>query len=272
MCNNSFMGNGSPGSGTATMSSVTNALRILDSLAQDTSLRVVDVARQLGVADSTAHRLLTALRERGYVIQRPGSAQYEPGPAALRLARRFNTERTLERIAMPHLVALGREVNETVNLQVLVGHEVLFIATVEDSHQLRVAMRAGTRAPSHANAGGKYLLAQLPDDEVRRLLDGRLDPLTTHTVTTVDQLLTQLREVRRMGYALNTGETDEGVRAVAVGVPDFDGTTLAALTMAAPSMRLPSSRIRTVLPHLRRCAEAIADAYRGSTNGAPRRD
>jgi DNA-binding IclR family transcriptional regulator len=75
-----------------------------------------------------------------------------------------------------------------------------------------------------------------------------------------------------MGYALNTGETDEGVRAVAVGVPDFDGTTLAALTMAAPSMRLPSSRIRTVLPHLRRCAEAIADAYRGSTNGAPRRD
>jgi DNA-binding IclR family transcriptional regulator len=161
-------------------------------------------------------------------------------------------------------------VNETVNLQVLVGPEVLFIATVEDHHQLRVAMRAGTRAPSHANAGGKYLLAQLPDDEIRRLMEGRLDPLTSHTLTNVDELLTQLRDVRRMGYALNTGETDEGVRAVAVGVPDFDGTTLAALTMAAPSMRLPSSRIRTVLPHLRRCADAIAGAYRGSSNPSPR--
>jgi DNA-binding IclR family transcriptional regulator len=147
---------------------------------------------------------------------------------------------------------------------------VLFIATVEDHHQLRVAMRAGTRAPSHANAGGKYLLAQLPDDEIRRLMEGRLDPLTSHTLTNVDELLTQLRDVRRMGYALNTGETDEGVRAVAVGVPDFDGTTLAALTMAAPSMRLPSSRIRTVLPHLRRCADAIAGAYRGSSNPSPR--
>jgi DNA-binding IclR family transcriptional regulator len=102
-------------------------------------------------------------------------------------------------------------------------------------------------------------------------MEGRLDPLTTQTVTDVDQLLAQLRDVRRMGYALNTGETDEGVRAVAVGVPDFDGTTLAALTMAAPSMRLPSSRIRSVLPHLRRCAEAIAAAYRGSSSGSPPR-
>jgi Transcriptional regulator len=250
------------------MSSVSNALHILDSLAEDTSLRVIDVARQLGVADSTAHRLLTALRERGYVIQRPGSTLYEAGPATLRLARRFNTERTLERIAMPHLVALGREVNETVNLQVLVGPEVLFIATVEDHHQLRVAMRAGTRAPLHANAGGKLLLAQLPDGEVKRLMEGRLEPLTAHTITSIDRLLTELRNVRRMGYALNTGETDEGVRAVAVGVPDFDGTTLAALTMAAPGTRLPSSQIRSVLPHLRRCADAIAHSYRGSSSGS----
>jgi DNA-binding IclR family transcriptional regulator len=264
------MKNDRPGAVAGTMSSVTNALRILDSLSEDTALRVIDVARQLEVADSTAHRLLTALRERGYVIQRPGSTLYEAGPAALRLARRFNTERTLERIAMPHLVALGKEVNETVNLQVLAGPDVLFIATVEDHHQLRVAMRAGTRAPAHANAGGKLLLAQLPDDEVRRLLKDGLEPLTAHTVTSVDQLLNQLREVRRMGYALNTGETDEGVRAVAVGVSDFDGTTLAALTMAAPSMRLPSSRIRVVLPHLRRSAQAIADAYRGTATGAPR--
>lgn len=260
------MRNATPGA-PVTMSSVSNALRILDLLGDGTSLRVVDVARQLGVADSTAHRLLTALREHGYVMQRPGSSQYEAGPAALRLARRVNTERALERVAMPHLLALGQEVDETVNLQVLVGSDVLFIASVEDHHQLRVALRVGTRGPAHANAGGKLLLAQLSDDEVRRLVDGSLNALTSHTLTTTDALLAELHEVRRMGYALNTGETDEGVRAIAVPVLDFDGSVLAALTMAAPSTRLPSSRIRVVLPHLRRTADAISRAHRGTSNG-----
>lgn len=246
------------------MSSVSNALRILDLIGDDTGLRVVEVARYLGVADSTAHRLLTALRESGYVTQRQGSARYEVGPAALRLARRLNTERSLERVAMPHLAALGSELNETVNLQILVGHEVLFLASVEDHHQLRVALRTGTRAPAHANAGGKVLLAQMPDDAVRALVDGMLTPLTSNTVGSVDGLLADLRQARKMGYAVNNGETDEDVRAVAVPVPDADGTVLAALSLAAPSTRLPASRVRHILPHLRRTAQAIAEDYRGS--------
>lgn len=247
------------------MTSVSKALQILDLLGDGVSLRVVDVARQLGVANSTAHRLLSTLRDNGYLSQQEGMSRYEAGPAAVRLARRVSTERAFERIALPHLQALRREVNETINLQVLVGREVLFIASVEAHQQLRVALRVGTRRAAHANAGGKLLLAQFTDEEVRERLGEELTSLSPNTIIDLDELFKNLNSIRQKGYALNTGETDEGVRAVAVGVPDSDGTLIAALSLAAPATRLPSSRVRILLPHLRSTAQAIVDDYRGST-------
>jgi DNA-binding IclR family transcriptional regulator len=242
-----------------------NALQILDLLGEGISLRVVDVAHKLGVANSTAHRLLSTLRDNGYLRQQEGSSRYEAGPAALRLARRVNTERALERIALPHLQALRRDVNETVNLQVLVGNEVLFIASVEAHHQLRVALRVGTRGAAYANSGGKLLLAQLTDEEVRERLGEKLEGLAPHTIVKMDELLKNLSDIRQKGYALNTGETNEGVRAVAVGIPGSDGTVIAALSLAAPATRLSIGRVRVFLPYLKATALAIFDDYRGST-------
>jgi DNA-binding IclR family transcriptional regulator len=245
------------------MSSVTSALRVLDLVEDGVSLRVVDVSRRLDLPNSTAHRILNTLREHGYLRQQAGSSRYEAGPGVLRLARRVNTEQALERIAMPHLHALRQEVNETVNLQVLVGNEVLFIASVEDHHQLRVAQRAGTRSPAYANAGGKLLLALLTDDEVRTLVRDDFKALTSHTIQSTERLIGDLKEIRRQSYAVNISETDEGVHAVAVGISDDDGTTIAALSLAAPAIRLPMARIALVLPHMRSAAAAVASDYRG---------
>lgn len=247
------------------MSSVANALRILDLLEDGVQLRVVDVARHLGVASSTAHRLLNTLRQVGYVRQNEGSTRYLPGPSVLRLARRISTERTLQEIALPHLQQLCRDLNETVNLQVLAGHEVLFLASAEDQHRLRVAHLApGTRRPSHGLAGGKILLAQLDPDRVRDLLGPKLAAMTPHTMVDLDRLLAELEVIRAQGYAVNTGETDEGVHAVAVPVLDTDGQAFAALSLAAPAARLPTVRIPLVLSHLRAASAAVSDTYFGA--------
>lgn len=250
------------------LSSVANALHVLDLLGDGVELRVTDVAASLGIANATAHRVLTSLKGHGYLRQPPGSTRYVAGPAVLRLARRISFERTLRTIATPHLQALCRSVRETVNLQILVGADVLFIVSAEDQHRLRVAQRGGTRGPAHANAGGKVLLSSLADDEVRRLTGDRLEGLTPHTITDIDQLLAELREVRRQGHGMNTGETDEGVRAVAVPVTDSSGDSLAALSLAAPEMRLPDVRIPLVLPLLRETAQAISRDCTASGLGA----
>jgi DNA-binding IclR family transcriptional regulator len=251
------------------MSSVANALRLLDLLEEDSQLRVVDVARRLDVGNSTAHRLLVTLRECGYLRQDGSSPRYTVGPAALRLARRINTEQALKRAATPHLEALCAAVNETVNLEILVGADVLFIASAEDRHRLRVAQQAGLRSPAYANAGGKVLLAALTDDEVRELLRESMNPRTTRTVIDIDELIGLLVPVRDLGHATNLGEADEGVHAIAVGVPDTDGSLLAAVAIAAPAGRFPGSRMKSVLPSLRSTAAAIAQSYAGSRRRGP---
>lgn len=244
------------------MSSVANALRLLDLLEEDSRLRVVDVARRLDVGNSTAHRLLVTLRECGYLRQEGSSPRYTVGPAVLRLARRINTEQALKRAATPHLETLCAAVNETVNLEILVGTDVLFVASAEDRHRLRVAQQAGLRSPAHANAGGKVLLAALTDDEIRELIR-EMSPQTARTIVDVDELIATLASVRDLGHATNLGEADEGVHAIAVGVPDTDGTLLAAVAVAAPAARFPCARMTSILPSLRSTAEAIAQSYGG---------
>ncbi|MGW4822794.1 IclR family transcriptional regulator [Streptomyces sp. NPDC004227] len=248
------------GGSSGSLSSVSNALRVLDMLGDGVELRVVDVAKSLGVANATAHRVLTALKDHGFVRQVPDSTRYLPGPAVLRLARRISAERTLRTIATPHLQALCRDLKETINLEILVGSDVLFIASAEDQHRLRVVQRAGTRGPAYANAGGKVLLSELPDDEVRHLVGDKLQALTSHTVTAMNRLLADLEQVRQRGYGMNVGETDEGVHAVAVPVVDHD-RMIAALSLAAPEARLPSVRVPMVVPRLLETAAAISADY-----------
>lgn len=251
------------------MSSVANALRILDMLDEASELRVVDVSRRLRVANSTAHRLLNALRSQGYLRQEEGSTKYLPGQALLRLARKINTEYALGQIALPHLQALRDAVNETVNLQILVDGEVLFLASAEDQHRLRVATRSGTRGPAHANAGGKMLLAQLDQEEIRSRIGEHPISITAKTHVNIEDILAELGGIQRRGYALNLGETDEGVNAVAVPIFDLDGTAMAALSVAAPAARLPLVRVPTLLPYLQTTSSAISASYFGTGPEAP---
>jgi DNA-binding IclR family transcriptional regulator len=240
------------------LSSVSNALQVVELLGDGVELRVVDVAAALQVSNATAHRILSSLKEHGFVRQPPGSTRYLPGPAVLRLARRVSFDRVLRLITTPRMQALCRDLKETINLEILVGGEVLFLASAEDHHRLRVALRAGTRSPAHACAGGKVLLSSLADDEVRQRVGDQPEAVTDRTLADVDRLLADLRQIRHRGYGISVGEIDLGVHAVAVPVTDAGGGTLAALSLAAPEVRLPTVRIPMVVPHLQNAASLIA--------------
>jgi DNA-binding IclR family transcriptional regulator len=245
------------------LASVTNALRLLSMLSVEPTIRVVDVSRRLNVAPSTSHRLLTCLKDEGFMQQVRGSKKYTVGPELLRLARHFSSQNSLERSARPHLEALCREVNEAVNLQILIRDEVLCLdAVVEDRHALHVKQIAGRRAAAHASAAGKVLLATLPPEEREALIrDHGLPAVTGRTITDPAAFEAELRQVRSQGYATNMGEREDGVHAVAVPVLDLDENPIAAIAVAAPSTRLPAARVPGLLRNLRRTRAAITADY-----------
>ncbi|MBO9521314.1 MAG: IclR family transcriptional regulator [Nocardioidaceae bacterium] len=245
------------------LASVTNALRLLSMLSSQPELRVVDVSRRLGIAPSTSHRLLSCLKEEGFMQQARSSKRYMVGPELLRLARHFSSQNSLERLARPHLVSLCRLVDEAVNLQILVGHEVLCLdAVVEDRHDLHVKRIAGRRVAAHASAAGKVLLAALPTSARQALYSEHgLPSITDRTIVDDEEFEAELARVRAAGYATNLGEREDGVHAVAVPVLDLNDNPMAALAVAAPAVRLPKARVPGLVRDLRRARAAITAEY-----------
>lgn len=234
------------------LTSVDNALLLLQMLRDQGGVRVSEAAEELGIARSTAHRLLAMLVYRDFAVQ-DDHRNYVPGPAlsASQVVGRpvQQTRRTLH----PHMEVLRERVQETVNLVVRIGTQVRFLATVESTQVLHVGDRQGTILPAHRASGGKALLAELAPDRLRALY--RPESSATGSAASAESddpplpdgswegLLHELESIRGCGYSLNIDETEPGISAIGRAVHHSSGEALAALSIAMPSARLDKSRI-----------------------------
>lgn len=240
--------------------SVDNALRILQMLRDSGQVRVSDVAVELGIARSTAHRLLAMLVYRDFAVQAEDRS-YRPGPAIAAEPLRGEPTQRLRQVMRPHMEALCDQVTETINLMVRLGTQTRFLHTVESARVLRVGNRQGTILPAWKTSGGKVLLAELPDAQLTGVLRGASGrPPDGMTAAERRSLVTQLRLVRDQGYAENIEESESGVCAIGVCVRDRLGGPVAALSVSAPSVRYTPDRSRVFLRELRTTvARAQAD-------------
>src|ERR1700678_2181598 len=148
--------------------SVDYALQLLLMLKRDGVLRVSDAAAELGVARSTAHRIISMLRFRGFVEQ-ARDRTYRAGSAFADLGGGPSSAAALLGIARPHLVRLTEKAGETSNLMIRLGSDVQFIDSIESKKALRVGSRVGVRLAARGASGGRVLLADLPFEEVALL-------------------------------------------------------------------------------------------------------
>ncbi len=244
---------------TYSLESVDNALRILELLDTRGELRVYEAAAELGVARSTAHRLLATLRYRGFVAQDPAGRVYRPGRVLAQMGLHAFAQRDIRQVARRHLEELCAEVGETVHLMVLEGNGVRFVDGVEGTQPLRVGLRIGILLPAHATAGGKALLAAMPAEQIRDLYPRGVPTLTPDTLATLQQIEDALAEVSRVGYATNVSESAEGVAAVSVAVRDPLGRPIAAVAVASPIERMPRARVAGVVSRLHQTALRVSD-------------
>lgn len=236
--------------------SVVRALAVLEALAEaDGDVALAQLAATLELPVPTVHRLLKTLAARGYVRQ-ADSRRYVLGPALIPLGLRATPQLALDARAV--LQELEDEVGETANLAVLDGDFVLYVAQVPSRHRMRMFTEVGRRALPHATGVGKAMLATLPDDRVRALVRRTGMPqLTDATLATEEALLSDLRETRRRGFAVDDGEHEVGVRCIAIAIPDASsGPT--AVSISGPAARVTEVVIPDAVAALTRAARTLS--------------
>jgi IclR family transcriptional regulator, acetate operon repressor len=231
--------------------SVDHALRLATLLQQEGPLRVSEAAQRLGVARSTAHRLLAMLVYRDFADQ-DEDRRYVAGPALLRSGAPEPVAH-LREVALPHLQGLTARTAETSNLVVVVADQVRFAATVECSQVLRVGDREGRVLPAHLASGGLAVLAARSEAEIRELYGG-----PDSAVADVDAFLRSLRRVSRQGFAVNPQRTEAGVTAIGCALPRPAKGVSAAISLAMPTTRYRREQLSEWARQLSTTADRIS--------------
>ncbi|MCV2489322.1 IclR family transcriptional regulator [Geodermatophilus sp. YIM 151500] len=231
------------------ISSVDHALQLATALQVEGSLSVSEAATRLGVARSTAHRLLAMLVYRDFAV-RDGDRRYAAGPVLSLGASSQSRTALLRTVAMPHLHALVERVDETVNLQILAGDHVRFIASVECNRALRVSDREGMVFPAHLVSGGKTMLADLPDTQVETFYAEEKWTDRPGQRPDLAALRRELRTVRERGFAINAGRTEDGLTAIGRAVRLDGRRAEAAVSVSMPSVRFSEEDLPRIVAAL----------------------
>jgi len=235
------------------IASVDNALRIATMLQLEGALTVSEVAERLGVAVSTAHRLLAMLVYRDFAVQ-DEARSYRAGPVLELAAHSPSQTSRLRVLALPYLQRLVTVLAESANLTVRAGDTARFIASVECQQALRVGSREGMVFPAHRTTGGLLMLADLSDAELESVYAPERYADRPGERPDLTVLRGELATVRRAGFALNSERSERGVVAVGVPVRAAGGEVVTALSVSLPSVRHDGSRLPTLVAMLRAAA------------------
>jgi IclR family transcriptional regulator, acetate operon repressor len=246
---------------------------LLEAIAsRDQLFSLQSLVEDTGLPKPTLHRMLQQL-ETAAIVQRKGDGRhYGTGVRLRRLAENLllnNTYHGARHVVLRHLV---EEVGESCNITALNGSEVVYLDRVETAAPLRFYLHPGSRVPAHCSASGKLFLAQMTPAQRKRLLEhAPLTRYTAKTVTDLDQLTQELKNVRRNGFALDNEEFLPGLLCVAVLVPTAEGLSNLGVAVQAPIMRMAPEKALQMLPALQRAAMALSnielDAASASNSG-----
>jgi DNA-binding IclR family transcriptional regulator len=238
---------------------LSKGLILLDALGEHPQgITVTDMAREVGLAVSTVHRLLQSEIHHGYVSFDAATKTYRLGMRIFELATRVSSVTSISDAARPIMRELSQTTRETVQLSVLSRNHALFIEKIGTEQPVGIRGAIGDSEPLHATSTGKILLSQLDEPQLTQLLDQiALEPWSVNTITDRGQLLDELEQVRARGYAMANEEYDSGVRALGVPVRNGRGEVRAALCISAPVFRVSQETLLGWLPDLQQAAHAI---------------
>jgi IclR family pca regulon transcriptional regulator len=229
--------------------SLEKGLKVLSAYdASHRRLGLGEVARRTGLSKSAAQRFTHTLHALGYLRQDKETRAYGLSPQVLALGFAYLRSDELVTRATPHLLDANKRCEETVNLTEPDGLQIVYVARVPSRHVVSVDVVLGTRLPMFCTAPGRAILAYLPEDEARDLIDrSKRVQWTPHTVTDREALMRILEDVRQRGYCIAEQETYLGDMSIAAPVLDSAGRPVAAVNIAVPTTRWSQADCRRQL-------------------------
>jgi IclR family transcriptional regulator, pca regulon regulatory protein len=218
--------------------SVAKAFAVLQAFRPDADeLVLADVARAAGLDNATAFRLLNTLVMLGYVERVPDTRRFRLTFKCLELGFSAIARSDLRNLARPLLRAIVGERIEAASVGLLDGHEVVYIERIQAGlERLAVDVRVGNRVPAYSSALGRAILSRMPLEAQRAILQANPPRrLTDRTLIDIDQILAQIAQATKDGYAVSEQETVTGLRVIAAPITDVDGVPIAAVSAAAPA-------------------------------------
>jgi DNA-binding IclR family transcriptional regulator len=225
------------------INSLEKATKILDLLAASGDLSVSEIGRKLGMHRSAIHRFLATLKSLGYLEQTEDS-NYRLSFKLFELGMSVANRIEIRKIVHPFLIGLRARHEETANLAILDGLDIVYIDKIESPHLLRMDLAIGCRIPAYLSALGRVILAFRLENEVVRLFRGfKFTRRTPKTLSSLPDLLERLRVIGGQGYEVNDEEFEIGIRGLAVPLFNHTGSCIGAIGLAGPTLRISDEKI-----------------------------
>ena len=197
---------------------------------------------------STVHRFLANLVTAGF-LNRDGEGTHHLGIACFSIGQAAVGQLDIRRLSLPYLRELNQQTRETIHLTVRHGLSAVYVEKLDSPEPVRIHSRIGAAVPLHCTAVGKVMLAYMPPEEQDRIISQiDLKRLTPNSVGNVQELKTELYRVRKNGYACDLEEHELHIRCVASPIWDHTGSVQSSVSITAPTLRMPVTRLRQLAP------------------------
>lgn len=225
--------------------SLIRGLKILEAYtSKKQSWGVRELGRELDINAATTYRLISALASRGYLEQNPETQKYHLGPKVVQLAANYSMQNSLIEVGLRVFARYEQQFPYNFYIGVMSTDEVIYVAVHESRGPLKITTEPGQSVSIYGSALGKVLLANESDEFIKKMIAGHpVKKITPLTVADEKELMRQIRQIRKVGYAINRGEIYAEIASVATAIRGPDGSVIAGVSLSFPMLYMETGKI-----------------------------
>jgi len=222
-----------------------------------------EIRESLNLNKSTVFRILNILEEANYLERDSVTSKYRLGFKLYYLGSLVQGRSEIKNLVHPFLEELKEKCDETVHLVVIDHGETFYLDKVEGEKTIRIVSKVGWRLPVNCTGVGKILLASLPEETLKDIIQEKgLKRFTSNTITDIETLKIELAQIRKQGYAIDNEEIEIGLKCIAAPLKYSAGETIASISISGPKERFNSTEMKRLIPLIKSTSERISDVLK----------